>query len=460
MKKLLGICLWFCVVLPLAAQVDSVHIENIQVVGNKRTKTHIILREVQFEKGGKYSREQFDELVEQTENNLTNLALFNLISIVEVELDNQEYNIIIRVIERWYIIPFPIFEHAETNFNTWWLTRDFSRTNYGLFVEHLNFRGRKEYLYLKAKFGYTQQFALKYQLPYIDKKQKLGAGIWTSYYQNVEIVYGTENNKRDFYNTPTGSVRDDFEVKGQLRYRNKIHSLHHMEVTYRHSKVDNEVLDLNPNYFMTSGNELQFTGIHYNFIHEKRDNFAYPLKGYYLKAGINKVGLGMLPNEPDILVNRLEYQHHLPIMKNFYASAGFRTKYTFYQELPYYLQRGFGWENYVRGYEYYVIDGQHFALFKTNLRYRLIESNNKPKEGRAPRRFDGFHYAFYLSAFADAGYVHDELWQDNNPISNTWMSSVGFGIDFVTMYDKVFRFEYSFNRLGENGFFLHLNQAF
>jgi len=35
------------------------------------------------------------------------------------------------------------------------------------------------------------------------------------------------------------------------------------------------------------------------------------------------------------------------------------------------------------------------------------------------------------------------------------MIGFGAGIDFVTYYDKVLRVEYSINRMGEKGLFIH-----
>jgi hypothetical protein len=40
------------------------------------------------------------------------------------------------------------------------------------------------------------------------------------------------------------------------------------------------------------------------------------------------------------------------------------------------------------------------------------------------------------------------------------MYTAGFGLDIVTFYDFVFRFDYSFNQLGENGLFLHFKNEF
>jgi hypothetical protein len=64
----------------------------------------------------------------------------------------------------------------------------------------------------------------------------------------------------------------------------------------------------------------------------------------------------------------------------------------------------------------------------------------------------------YTNVYFDAGYVNDRqgLYKlNNNTLVNKLMYSAGAGIDFVTYYDKVLRFDYSFNALGESGLFIH-----
>jgi hypothetical protein len=38
--------------------------------------------------------------------------------------------------------------------------------------------------------------------------------------------------------------------------------------------------------------------------------------------------------------------------------------------------------------------------------------------------------------------------------------TAGAGVDVVTVYDIVLRFEYSFNQLGQPGFFFHIRNDF
>ena len=64
-------------------------------------------------------------------------------------------------------------------------------------------------------------------------------------------------------------------------------------------------------------------------------------------------------------------------------------------------------------------------------------------------------YALYLKAQFDGGYVYADQYRANNPLSNSWLYGGGLGLDFVTYYDRVFRFEYSVNKLGKGGLYIH-----
>ena len=101
------------------------------------------------------------------------------------------------------------------------------------------------------------------------------------------------------------------------------------------------------------------------------------------------------------------------------------------------------------------MDGEHYALLKANLKYTLLKKHELYAPFVPLNKFATVPYAFYLNLFSDAGYVKDSQFSANNKLNNSWQYSYGMGIDFVTYYDMIFRFEYSINKLGESGFFLH-----
>ena len=85
------------------------------------------------------------------------------------------------------------------------------------------------------------------------------------------------------------------------------------------------------------------------------------------------------------------------------------------------------------------------------------KSRESCQKGQEENKFKSLQYAFYLNAFFDMGFV-DNMYpmpELNNDLENTLLIGYGIGLDFVTYYDIVLRFEYSVNRMGEHGFYLH-----
>ena len=105
---------------------EKIIIDNIIIAGNNITKQEIILRELTFKKGEGLSQKQIEEKIKQSKENLTNLSLFNFVDIKSAAR-NAKADIIIDVVERWYIWPYPILELSERNFNVWW--NEFKKSN-------------------------------------------------------------------------------------------------------------------------------------------------------------------------------------------------------------------------------------------------------------------------------------------------------------------------------------------
>ena len=102
-------------------------IKKIIITGNELTKDRIVLRELSFKKDDLIQLGQINKQIQLSKSNLTNLNLFNFITIKH-EIRNEKINFTIELIERWYIWPYPIFEISERNFNVWW--QDFKESDY------------------------------------------------------------------------------------------------------------------------------------------------------------------------------------------------------------------------------------------------------------------------------------------------------------------------------------------
>ena len=153
---------------------------------------------------------------------------------------------------------------------------------------------------------------------------------------------------------------------------------------------------------------------------------------------------------------------YFPITKKINFATQQRVRYiNSPQQLPFAFNQALGYSNYIRGYEYYVIDGQNYFLTKNSLRFQLI----KPKfhEVGALKKMKAFStipFYAYLNLFYDGAYVQENIYKTTNTLANSWQHGYGIGIDFITYYDFVMRVEYSFNKQNQSGLFLHFTSGF
>jgi len=65
-----------------------------------------------------------------------------------------------------------------------------------------------------------------------------------------------------------------------------------------------------------------------------------------------------------------------------------------------------------------------------------------------------------MKAYTDLGWAHLPNPSPLNSLNNTLLRTWGFGMDIVSIYDFVFKIEYSFNQLGKQGLYLQSRNDF
>jgi outer membrane protein assembly factor BamA len=440
---------------------DPVSISNITIKGNKVTREHIILREMMFRAGDLIQAEDLGPQIDQSKENLLNTSLFNFVY-VTVDMDKKSNAMItVEVVERWYVWPVPVVKLGDRNFNVWWQTRDLSRLSYGFYIDWRNFRGRRENLITRFQFGYDQLFDFQYFIPYLNEKQTIGAGFGAGFLGNHETAYITEGNKQQFYREENGYARQDIFAFAQLQLRKSIFNTHLFELRFDQHRFTDSLLILNPAYSVGEQMKLNYLTFYYKFKSDHRDFAPYPLEGYYLDMEVYKYGLGFEgKNAPDYFSLLATFRKYWKLSPRFSFAAGIHGKYSPNKEQPYFLRKAIGYDrDIVRSYEYYVIDGNSFGIFKSNLKFAIIPQREDEIGFIRSEKFKKFFFAFYANLFVDMGYAYDPHPDPAllNDLQNEYLLGFGTGIDFVTYYDIVLRFEYSVNRMLEQGFFVHLN---
>jgi outer membrane protein assembly factor BamA len=435
---------------------DTLIISKLIITGNKITRMPVISRELLIHEGDTLARFVYDRAVERTRENLMNTGLFNFVTITDQPLEHNSVAVIIDLKERWYIFPVPVFELVDRNFNEWVRTGEWDRVNYGAYLNWDNFRGRNEALRMLFRWGYSQRIGFSYSIPYINKNQEEGMSFGFAYGRNRESHYGVRNSEQLLYKDFDRYVRK--EIYGGIRYtrRNGFYTTGTFSIDYRYNSIADTLAVLNPDFLGNGRTGQELLTIAWQFRRDRRDYKVYPLKGYLFDFDAVKNGVGLLKNEPDLLYFQTQVKYFHQLADRWYLASSVKGKLSGQSEAPYFNQRGFGFLNdFVRGYEYYVIPGQNFVLNRNTLKFALLPTQVISLPFKSLEKFRTIPYAFYLNANFDMGYVRDKQFGSDNPLGNTLLYGYGVGIDYVTYYNLVFRLEYSFNKLGENGFFLH-----
>lgn len=460
-----ALAVWCAAVGTVRAQAPAPADPPVRIIGttindNKVTRESVILRELLVHPGDTLNSRLLYEHLERSRQNLMNTGLFNTVAVMPLYTAPDAALIEVTVNERWYLWPAVVFDLADPNFNTWWLTKDLGRVNYGLYLYQYNFRGRNETVYAKVQLGYTQQLALRYRVPYLDKRQRWGMSVGGSFFQQAEVTTGTLDNKRVLVRNPDASNRDEWKADLEATLRRSYDVRHSFRLGYTHAEVTDTIVRSALDYFDGPATGTQYLTLGYSIVWDRRDARIFPHKGHFAELRVDRYGLGLLDEHaPDITTAYATAKRWWKVHEKWTLALSLRGKRTFGTP-PYYVQEGLGYGNAVRGYEYYVIDGEHYALGKANVIFQLIAPRTYRIEAVPLEAFRTLHFALYLDLFADAGHVWDGRYAAANPLANGPMSGYGAGLDLVTSYDQVVRGEYTLNALGEHGFFLHFTQPF
>lgn len=438
-----------------------VTISQIHLLGNKRTKPQIIYRELNFELGQTLSKNELRKIADRDEQKLFNLGLFNTTEIQILESDSDAVDIIVKLNERWFFFPIPIFKLVDRNFNDWWVNRnrDLSRVNYGLRLLHFNMRGRNEKLRLLAQFGFTRNFGISYVIPYIDKRQNSGLSFNFSYQERKNIAYTSEDHVPEFYNSERILFRN-FSPSVAYTYREGFFNVHSFTVDYNHTQIADSVHVLNPEYSRTGLETQRHFRLTYSFVRDLRDYRNYPLSGFLISARATRLGLSS-SSAANQWRGSVRFSKYFDLKKGFYLASTFNGLWSTRDDQAYrfYNAVGFG-RVLIRGYELDLIESPLYALQKNSLRKLLFQGEQDLKRVVPIEQFQKLPYAFYAKVFFDHGWAQRyPNYNGSDRLTQRYLYGVGVGLDFVSAYDFVLRLEYSRNAEGNNNFFINFRAA-
>lgn len=445
-----------------AKKLAACTIQEIVIEGNVKTKTSVILRELSFSKNEKLTYQNLLSYhLVRSEANLKNLDLFNKIEIRVLHQDSLPMyytggvTVQIKLIEKWYLWPIPFVEFSDRNVNQWYaLSLEPYRTNYGMYLFKNNLWGLNHTAKFTFGFGYTNTAAFQYIAPYIDKKKRFGFNVDIRRKTNREIQYQVVDNKEQFFRDVNQVLLANTSVNPEFVFRPKLYAKHSLGIGYLHTNIADTIIDevLNPDYLVNGSLKQELSTIYYTFEFDKQNNIVFPTKGFYASATTSYNILRNTSVDYTQLITRVAYFYSIPDSRLSLALNG-AAQLTSENRLPFTLSRGLGYDFYVRGYENNVILGTDFGLLKYEARYTLIKERHFNLKYMPIKAYKSMPTESYMSFFFDHGFCDYKG-------ERQLLQGYGIGLNSVFYFDKVFRFEYSWNKAGQAGIKVHFKKAF
>ncbi len=449
-----------------------IKIISATVTGNKRTKEKIITRELDFKLGDslatfnkndnfsfksekRINKNDSSEIIKRlrySRENIINTKLFLTVDIHLEQIKGKEYNVRIDVHERWYIWAFPVARVDAPNFNDWLKDPDLDLLNLGLFTSHNNMFGLSHQTSLIAYFGNSQLYGFGYYIPWIGHGQKIGLRMGVVYSNSGAVEYASVDNERQMLYDQNSL--QEWLVSAAFNIRPGLYNYSKIRLQAVSASVSDTMMLLSPNYLPDGNQSVSNMNLYADYLYDSRNKKSYPLKGNFMKVFIDKRGLGILSHDVDYFYYGIDFHFYQSLGNRFYVAEMVKAVNSSSKNIAYhYKQNLTSGDDFIRGYDYFSLRGDQMYFFRSNVKYELVPPKVKvPKDGNEGSKFKNIQYAFYLNFFADAAYMKDDFTVDN-PLNNKALFSWGLGLDFVSYYDMVLRFEYAFTSIGTNGFY-------
>jgi outer membrane protein assembly factor BamA len=428
-------------------------VTEIIVEGNRKTQEKVILRELSFQEGGQYSLRVLIQKFKQSKEQLLNTTLFQNVVVSLKNLQGYDASIKVSVKERWYIFPIPFISVVDNSFQHWVKNEnmDLNRIKYGVKIKHKNFTGRNDKLTMNLTNGYTKEVAFRYEDVPVDRNLKWLASFSTAFGRNRDINYATFDNKRIAYKNPNSFVHSYFKSAAAITYRPAIKTRHTFSIGFNYEKITDTILKISPD-FSTQKDKIVYPEIFYKLQYFDVDFIPYPTKGFAADIKFSKKGFG---GQVDVWQTIARTSLSVPLSDKYYFNWQLAGVLKLPFDQPYNLQNFVGTEGlYLQGYEDYVIDGVAGGFTKLSFARQIINTAiHLPL--KKVKQLNYIPIKIYGKIFSNAGYIYNKNPHISNTLSNRSLNSGGIGLDIILFYNFIFKVEWSFNHLRQNGIYLH-----
>ncbi len=344
------------------------------------------------------------------------LGLFNKVTVSH--FDSAEFtDVLVTVVERWYIFPYPILSLR---------TRDVNTLSYGLGIAHQNFRGRDEKLSIAYSTGYDRSASFTYQNPRLT--------------DDDDIFLRTVVQYRDAHSLDNSDVL--FEqitrlASASLGKRFGLFQTFTGTAGYQTWQIPDTTLGRT----ISPDGMDHFVELGLHFTYDARNVREYPTDGWYLDVTLTKDGVS---NESTI--NTLSYladirwyvvaTNNITLAWRSFGSVVSGGSVPVYHRL--YLNSRFG----VRGYDQRSYEGEDIVGGSAEVRIPIIAPRFLTFNFFDIYQFNTMRFGIYGSFFTDIG----KIWFRSNEFEEVpWLASGGVGLNIMLPYSFILRTELSLN---------------
>lgn len=413
-------CTWILLLIALNGDTQTYITPNLtgkpiaryDIIGNDKTKSFVLLRELKQQPGEPLSL----EMCEADRKRILSLRLFNR---VIMTAHPAEDSVIIQIIvtEQWYIIPFPILHLVD---------RDWGKVSYGLGVQHQNFRGRAETLSAVVKFGFNPAYSLTYGNPWIDRNKSWHFAFDVAYNKIRSKHFEALNEKVD---------EKQFHTHVSLGKRFGFHTFLTSEFGYRQVILSPPV----PHETLSPNGRDRFLQAALYLTWDHRDFKDYPMSGWLYRFSIRKNGL--FSSVVDYSRAATDLRLYLPVR---IGTLALRSAWSLSQgTVPVYNHTYLGYSERIRGHFFETYEGENRTVASVAFRRFLIEEQyfNMSNESE----LSDLRFGLGFGLFVDTGLV----WFQGDPLrARDLVSGYGGGLHFLLPYNSILRLECAFNESG------------
>jgi outer membrane protein assembly factor BamA len=433
-------------------------VSTIRIEGNKRTKDFVIKKEMLLEEGKTYSSDSLDYYIEVSENRVMNTNLFNSVSIVFAEVDD-EINLLVQVTEKWYDWPIPFVEFSDRNFNVWSnFSFDPTRTNYGIYLFNYNLWGRNHTLKTSFIRGYNPAYGAEYRVPFLSPESNYGLRAKAKYSSQSELWVETLYDELQFYKDGNPRLIEKIEAEFTLTNRFNPFTIAEATIITEQTNLGKSIIPNAQKYLLNGDSSLLVNQLKVGIKHDTRDNIYFPLEGFYLEPSIALQHFSNSNPFTNIYTSYSIQQFGKLNKDKWYYAVSLFGEVNSDSFLPYEYTQRLGYDQLVRGYENYVVEGNNSFLLHTELKYELLSKPRLPVSFVPLKNYKILPTKLFLTYFIDAGTVLNKVPIAENQLPNTLLMSTGLSFQMLLYNDRVFRIDYSLNKNLESGFFVHFTK--